>query len=625
MFNLHFLGGEKMKRLSNSNYLHTYLLVIFLISIPISIFSASDTLLDPNQRYVPAQLLIQLAGPIGGGFEKWRGGSKDEIVQTGFPEVDALNEQYGVYMAELAWGDDATGSVPETLDNCYVFYFLDEELDMEEIAGEYKEAEGCLEAEPNYFRWGIPIRWPSALKSESNNFSVDSIKPRNLSKLIPDDYNFQDQWYFDDENDHDIDAPEAWYEIMLVYIGPPTYLWHNVKISQLDTHAWRGNINGALLDETNDYDFVDSDDDPWWDYNYPDTYEWHADITLGMYLTWTDDGPFPQSRIASTNWTGLVYPYYDELPTYISLMRVLQKESFIWEGQEYWTNKGNIRNCVSGMVRSANKNMNIVFMPYGGYDYSAFEDKAAEWLRDANHDALLVAPAGFAPPFVPKPIPVTKIYPAELEEVMAIGALDHDNNPTDDTNQDITIDLWSYGKDCVALWADEVRFDNQGPAFASSLVVGVAASYMARYGEGGGDTAKSLIKYSDTSGLIKRLNYLKSFAKSFYEPPPLSSSFLEETKNITSIVLRQNYPNPVLDSTTIPVELNGDTSKNVDLRIYDISGRLVKCFNEVLEPGVNSIIWDAKDDNGSFVSSGVYILKIESEGCISSLKMVVDR
>jgi hypothetical protein len=31
------------------------------------------------------------------------------------------------------------------------------------------------------------------------------------------------------------------------------------------------------------------------------------------------------------------------------------------------------------------------------------------------------------------------------------------------------------------------------------------------------------------------------------------------------------------------------------------------------------------NDNGSYVKSGVYLLKIESEGCISSLKMVVDR
>ena len=574
-------------------------------------------------------MLIQLAGPIGGGFEKWRGGSKDEIVQTGFPEVDALNEQYGVYMAELAWGNDATGSVPETLDNCYVFYFPDEELDMEEIAGEYKEAEGCLEAEPNYFRWGIPVEWPYALKNENYNDNK-KIDVRDLATLKPNDPAFPtSQWYFDycywPEKDNDIDAPEAWYCINEYYrYQPPNQEpWYNIKISQLDTTAYDdGDKIYPLIDESSDYDFVDNDVDPWWHWgNDPKKYEWHAEPTMGMYFSQTNNG----NLIASTNWIGISTDY---LPTYLSLIRVLKKETFIWENVEHFTNKGTERWCVSGMVRSANNNMNIVFMPYGGYDYSAFEDKAAEWLIDSNHDALLIAPAGFAPPFVPKPLPPTKIYPAELEEVMAIGALDQDNQPTDDTNQDVTIDLWSYGKSCVAIWAGtHLIYDAQGPAISSSFVVGVAATFMARYGEGGGDTAKSLIKYSDTdpNGWIKRLNYLKSFAKSFYEPPPLSSSFLEETKNITSIVLRQNYPNPVLDSTTIPVELNGDTSKNVDLRIYDISGRLVKCFNDVLEPGVNSIIWDARDDNGSYVKSGVYLLKVESEGYSSSLKMVVDR
>ncbi|MGQ9706835.1 MAG: S8/S53 family peptidase [bacterium] len=622
-----------MKRLSNlkylPTYLPTYLLIVLLISIPLSIFSTGDKLFDPNQRYVPAQLLIQLAGPIGGGDEK-QDGSKDEYLRTGFPEVDALNEQYGVYMAELAWGNDATGSVPESLENCYVFYFPDEELDMEQIAEEYKEAEGCLEAEPNYFRWGIYVNWPYALNSDTETvYSLNDIK--TLGRITPNDYYFPEQWALDNpDNDCDIDAPEAWYEIKSLCEGH--FQWNPVSIAQLDTASYV--ISSDVIENLYDYymwhepytcyDFVDNDEDPFC--HGEEDFEWHAEPIINIYLANTNNGPEIYSKIASTNWSG-GEPDKNYIFTPLALIRVLKKHYYYNQGQEYWIPIGNTRQCVSGMVRCANNNVDIVLMPYGGFDYSAFEDKAAEWLTDNEHDALLIAPAGYPPPFIPFPIPPV-IYPAALSEVMSIGAYDSDLNITDDTNSSIIKDIYAPGKDCYTAWAGYyVIPDAHGPAISSAYVAGVAAIYMARYNEGGASTRNALITYSDGSMIYRRLNYYKSFMKTHNEPSLLSNktSTVEEHNKEKIIKLYQNYPNPVVESTIIPIELNGDTSENVDIRIYDISGRLVKCLNEILQPGINSIIWDAKDDNGSYVKSGIYLLKIESEGYSSSLKIVVSR
>jgi hypothetical protein len=619
-----------MKRLNNSNYLSTYLIIISItfFLFPALSYSVENTL-DLTGSYEPAQLLIQLAGPIGGSFEKQRGGSKDEIVQTGFPEVDALNEQYGVYMAELAWGDDATGSVPESLDNCYVFYFPDEELDMEQIAGEYKEAEGCLEAEPNYIRVGICVVYPG---NESKELSGNNIIGMNtFGTIYPNDYYYIGQWPLQHNlYDRDIDAPEAWYYIKYNC----NWINYSTKISQLDSkgalhldsllrRSWL-NISNAQ------YDFVDNVPDPWWD--YPEEYEYHMEPVNGIFLATTNNGPEEDSYIASTNWHSRIpfdpYPY-DYFPTYFALIRVLKKaESSEFPGYEdqFLPNIGNIRLCVSGMIRSANKDIDIVLMPYGGYDYSAFEHKAAEWLRDENHDALLIAPAGYLTPWFPTPLqPV--MYPANLDEVLSIGATDENDLPTSDTNQYTKIDLWAPGENCISLYYYSNVINANGPAIASAFVTGVAAVEHCLYFQGGGDTAKDLILYSDNVNNLKRLNFYKMIAKTTEEPSYEfnNTTFVEKQEKNITIKLHQNYPNPVIESTTIPVEVNGDTSKNVNIGIYDISGRLVKCFNEVLEPGVNTIIWDSKDDSGSYVKSGVYILKIESEGYSSSLRLVVDR
>ncbi|MCH7613281.1 MAG: T9SS type A sorting domain-containing protein, partial [Candidatus Marinimicrobia bacterium] len=62
----------------------------------------------------------------------------------------------------------------------------------------------------------------------------------------------------------------------------------------------------------------------------------------------------------------------------------------------------------------------------------------------------------------------------------------------------------------------------------------------------------------------------------------------------------------------------------VDLKIYDLMGREVRSLvNEFTSAGTQSVVWDAKDNHGNSVSSGVYIYRLEVQGQMHSKKLIL--
>jgi hypothetical protein len=75
--------------------------------------------------------------------------------------------------------------------------------------------------------------------------------------------------------------------------------------------------------------------------------------------------------------------------------------------------------------------------------------------------------------------------------------------------------------------------------------------------------------------------------------------------------LHQNAPNPFNPSTTIRFAL--PEAASVNLVIYNLSGQVVReLLNENVSAGTHDIVWNAKDNTGSQVASGVYIYRLES-------------
>ena len=76
--------------------------------------------------------------------------------------------------------------------------------------------------------------------------------------------------------------------------------------------------------------------------------------------------------------------------------------------------------------------------------------------------------------------------------------------------------------------------------------------------------------------------------------------------------LLENSPNPFKSQTAIRYSLPAEGK--ILLQIYNITGRSVKTLvNANMKPGVYSVIWNGKDEQGNKVASGVYFYTIKSE------------
>lgn len=74
--------------------------------------------------------------------------------------------------------------------------------------------------------------------------------------------------------------------------------------------------------------------------------------------------------------------------------------------------------------------------------------------------------------------------------------------------------------------------------------------------------------------------------------------------------LQQNYPNPFNPTTLIHFDL--PEAGQVKLTVYDAMGRLVRTLVSEHRPaGSYEILWDATDEHGTRVASGVYLYRLE--------------
>ena len=95
--------------------------------------------------------------------------------------------------------------------------------------------------------------------------------------------------------------------------------------------------------------------------------------------------------------------------------------------------------------------------------------------------------------------------------------------------------------------------------------------------------------------------------------------------NALNFFLSQNAPNPFGHSgTTISYQIGGSGATPVSLKIYNITGQLVKTlFNDNKTPGYYNATWNGKTDNGQKVSAGIYIYRLQAGDKNLTKKMVL--
>ncbi len=73
-----------------------------------------------------------------------------------------------------------------------------------------------------------------------------------------------------------------------------------------------------------------------------------------------------------------------------------------------------------------------------------------------------------------------------------------------------------------------------------------------------------------------------------------------------------NYPNPFKSETKIVYLLSGQTDEHVKVKIYTVSGRLIRTLQETERAVINyrTLMWDGRDKGGYVVANGVYFGRI---------------
>ena len=86
------------------------------------------------------------------------------------------------------------------------------------------------------------------------------------------------------------------------------------------------------------------------------------------------------------------------------------------------------------------------------------------------------------------------------------------------------------------------------------------------------------------------------------------------------------YPNPFISSMVIhyAVSAVGDQGAAVSVKVYDLSGKLVKTLlNKKQKTGYYSIKWDGTNNTGKKPSSGIYFIKLKAGGFKQTKRIIL--
>ncbi|MBN1478783.1 T9SS type A sorting domain-containing protein [candidate division KSB1 bacterium] len=104
---------------------------------------------------------------------------------------------------------------------------------------------------------------------------------------------------------------------------------------------------------------------------------------------------------------------------------------------------------------------------------------------------------------------------------------------------------------------------------------------------------------------------------------PNETAVNETPSHPVDFILAQNYPNPFNAETTISYALPAGAATPVQLRIYDLFGRLAKTLvDQTQQPGSYQVHWDGVGDNGQLLASGVYVAQLSTARATKTIKLM---
>jgi len=166
---------------------------------------------------------------------------------------------------------------------------------------------------------------------------------------------------------------------------------------------------------------------------------------------------------------------------------------------------------------------------------------------------------------------------------------------------------WGPGQPADNIWL--LKFDDTAGDTLWSKVIGGWGDDRALFGQQTSDGGYIITGYTVPSGTFFWDLWLIRFAPEIFSR---QLAMIESSRGSpSSYHLHQNYPNPFNPVTTVKYDLPDQSQVNIT--VYDIMGRHIKTLvNGNQDPGIKSILWDATDEVGRPINSGVYLYRIKT-------------
>jgi hypothetical protein len=86
--------------------------------------------------------------------------------------------------------------------------------------------------------------------------------------------------------------------------------------------------------------------------------------------------------------------------------------------------------------------------------------------------------------------------------------------------------------------------------------------------------------------------------------------------------LNQNFPNPFNPITTIDYQVPSATY--VIIQVFNLRGEKIRnLVNNIVQPGVQTVRWDARDDKGTNVPAGIYLCQLKAASYNRTIRMIL--
>jgi hypothetical protein len=282
----------------------------------------------------------------------------------------------------------------------------------------------------------------------------------------------------------------------------------------------------------------------------------------------------------------------------------------LWHGNDL-TNISSAAACTDVLREYVGMGGKVLFSVY--HPSTAFEMNAGYPATfeagDFIYDVLGIAEVDFTNQSRFKTaLPLQPGYPLiQVDPLKSLSALNHHIN---------RVEGMTPTDNATAIYAYAGEYDNDS---AQGYLNGLAVGIKNDYALGSAITLSFPLYYMETDSAKALVQHV--FRHEFAELYPAE---IGGNTPAASLSLSLPAPNPFSASARITLKAN-DCSQNTSLKIYNQRGQLVRTLMQDKPIGVEVFSWDARDDDGNRVSSGVYFLQAKQGDQSITRKMVYIR